>query len=244
MNKIAIATLVFAAAACGGDDAAKGTVNTTSAKTSVEQMGKINTSMSSGNGANAAAALQALTSASQSIVTPAGQAGRLVGLLPESFPRPDLSQAISGTAECSATSCTFSNYGDNTVGSSWLINGSVGKSGDTSTFDITYNVTSAGATIDWKIDGSVTINATTIDGNVHNHGVTDLAGGSNTQAIDVTWDTATDYNNITLDAQGCATGGDVHATVGYAVNTAGRGSSFNVQGGAKFGPACGTVTAN
>src|SRR5205809_5780138 len=117
MKNILIASLVVATAACGSDHD-KGTVNTQSAKTSVEQMAKINSSMSTGNGANAAAALQSMTSAGQSIVTPAGQAGRQLGLLPESFPRPDLSQAVVGTAECNATSCTFSNYGDDTTGSS------------------------------------------------------------------------------------------------------------------------------
>lgn len=243
MKHLAISALVVAAAACGGDDASHGTVNTANAKASVEQLAKINSSMAASNGANAASALQALTSAGQSMVTPAGQAGRQIGLLPESFPRPDLSRAISGTAECSATSCTFNNYGDDTAGSSWSINGSITKSGDTTSFDITYKVASGGTTVDWTIDGDVTVTATLVDGNVHSHGVTDVASGSNNPGVNVTWDTAVDYNHITLDAQGCATGGDVHATVSYNVKSGGNGGSFAVQGGAAFGPACGQVTA-
>jgi hypothetical protein len=243
MNKILIASLVVTAAACGGDDHAKGTVNTVSAKSSVDEMGKINASMAASNGANAASSLQAMTSAGQSIVTPAGQAGRQLGLLPTSFPRPDLSQAVSGTAECTPTGCTFTNYGDP---ASFQINGTVSKSGDTTSFDITYDVTSAGTQLAWKIDGSVTVTATSIDGNVHSHGVTkvdgSMTGGQGT--ISVTWDTSVDYDAITLDAQGCATGGSVHAVVAYDVDAGGRGGgAFDVEGTATFGPACGQVTA-
>ena len=242
MNKILIASLVVTAAACGGDDAAKGTVNTTSAKASVEQVGKVNSSMASSNGANAASAVQAMTQAGQSMVTPMGQAGRQLGLLPETFPRPDLSQAVSGTAECTPDSCTFTNYGDD--GAGWKINGTITKSGDTTTFDVKYDVVSAGTSLKWDIDGKLTITATSIDGDVHSHGVTDVQGGSGAGAINVTWDTAVDYQSIVLDAQGCATGGSVHAVVSYDVNAGGQsGGAFDVQGTASFGPACGQVTA-
>jgi hypothetical protein len=242
MNKILIASLVVTAAACGGDDHDKGTVNTASAKTSVEQVGKVNSAMAAGNGANAAAAVQAMTSASQSLVTPMGQPGRQLGLLPDTFPRGDLSQAVTGTAECTPSGCTFNSYGDDAAG--WKINGSISKSGDTTTFDLTYDVSSAGTSLAWMIDGKLTITATSIDGEVHNNGRTKFEGGSGTQGIDVTWDTSVDYQAIVLDAQGCATGGTVSAVVSYSVKTGGQsGGAFDVAGAATFGPACGQVTA-
>jgi len=247
MNKIAIASiLVVAAAACGEDEPDKGTVNTTSAKASVENVGKVNSSMASSNGANAASAVQAMTQAGQSIVTPSGQPSRLVGLLPETFPRPDLSSAVSGTAECTPTSCTFTNYGDDATSASWKINGTITKSGDTTTFDLDYDVTSAGTSLKWQIDGSLTITATSIDGSVHSHGVTNVTGGTGGAPgqVNVTWDTDVDYQAIVLDAQGCATGGSVHAVVSYDVDAGGQsGGAFKVQGTAAFGPACGQVTA-
>ncbi|MBL0220613.1 MAG: hypothetical protein IPQ07_42945 [Myxococcales bacterium] len=243
MKKIALASLVVAAAACGGDSHDKGTVNTASAKASVENVGKINAAMAAGNGANAAAAVQGLTSAGQSLVTPATGAGRLVGLLPESFPKHDLSQAVTGTADCTPTGCTFTNFGDDAAGSSWKINGSVSKTGDTTSFDLTYDVSSAGATVKWAIDGAITITATSIDGSIHSHGVTDVAAGSASAGVNVTWDTAVDYDAITLDAQGCATAGTVHAVVSYSVKSGGNGGAFDVEGSATFGPACGQVTA-
>jgi hypothetical protein len=242
MNKILIASLVVTAAACGGDDADKGTVNTTSAKTSVEQVGKVDSSMAASNGANAATAVQSMTQAGQSIVTPMGQAGRQLGLIPETFPRPDLSQAATGTAECTPTACTFTNYGDDAAG--WKINGTIKKSGDKTTFDMKYDIVSAGTSLKWDIDGDVTITATSIDGDVHSHGVTDVQGGSAAGAINVTWDTSVDYQAIQLDAQGCAIGGSVHAVVSYDVKAGGQsGGAFNVQGTAAFGPACGQVTS-
>lgn len=245
MNKIAIASfVVVAVSACGGDDHAKGTVNTANAKASVENVGKVNTAMASSNGANAASAVQSMTQAGQAMVTPSGQPGRLLGLLPETFPRPDLSQAVSGTADCTATSCTFTNYGDDASGSAWKINGTIKKTGDTTSFDLDYDVTSAGTSLKWDISGDVTITATSIDGSVHSKGVTNVDAGSGATAVNVNWDTTVDYDAITLDAQGCATGGSVHAVVSYSVKANGQSSgAFDVEGSATFGPACGQVTA-
>jgi hypothetical protein len=72
-----------------------------------------------------------------------------------------------------------------------------------------------------------------------------VEGGSNNPGVNVTWDTEVDYNAISLDAQGCATGGSVHAVVSYSVNAGGQGGgAFDVEGTATFGPACGQVAAN
>jgi hypothetical protein len=246
MNKIAIALVAVAAAACGGDDHDKGTVNTANAKASVENVGKVNTAMTANNGANAASAVQSMTQAGQAIVTPAGQPQRLIGLLPETFPRPDLSNAVGGTADCTATSCTFNNYGDDSTGSAWKINGTITRTGDTTKFDLDYDITSAGTSLKWDISGDVTITATSIDGSVHSHGVTNVDGTSGAPSgVNVTWDTTVDYEAVALDAQGCATGGSVHAVVSYNVKAGGQsGGAFDVEGSATFGPACGQVTAN
>jgi hypothetical protein len=201
--------------------------------------------MQSGNGAAAASGIQAMTSAGQSLVAPSGQAGRQLGLLPASFPRPDVANAVAGTATCTADTCTFTGYGDDTPGNSWTIDGTVKHSGDTSTFNLDYKVTSSGAAIAWHIDGDVTVNATLIDGSIHSHGKTDVSAMGSTPGVNVTYDTNVDYNNIVLDAQGCATGGDLHATVSYNASVSGQsGGAYNVQGGVTFGPACGAVTAD
>jgi hypothetical protein len=235
LNKSLFASLVVVVAACGGSDAPKGTVNTASARTSVDQVGTVNTSMMASNGDGAAAAVQAMTSAGQSIVTPAGASGRLLGMLPPSFPKTDIHNA-TGTADCTPTGCTFTSYGD----ASYMINGTINKSGDTVTFDLTYDIT-GGQALSWSIDGSVTVTATSIDGEVHSHGET---SGSESGGFTVTWDTQVQYNAITLDGAGCPTAGSVHATLGYDVSGAQGGGSFDTQGTATFGPACGQVTAS
>jgi hypothetical protein len=214
-------------AACGGgDDKAKGTVNTANATMSINQVIAVNASMMTSDGASAASAVQQMTSAGQSIVTPSQSSPRTTGT----------SAATTGTAECTPTSCTFTNYGDDVAG--WSIDGTITKSGDTTTFDLDYHVTSGGMPLDWTIDGSITLTATSLDGRVHSHGVTTLQGGSGSPGGDLTWDTKVDYESIVL-TEGCATGGSIHAEVSYQYGA----GSYAAQGDATFGPTCGTVTA-
>lgn len=181
--------------------------------------------MMNSDGAAASSAVQSMTSAGQSLVTPGQASPRLEGT----------AAATTGTAECTPTGCTFTDYGDDVAG--WSINGTISKSGDTTTFDLEYPVTSGGMPLDWSIDGSVTLTATSLDGNVHSHGVTSVEQGSGA-GLDVTWDTVVDYKLIVL-TDGCATGGSIHAEVSYDFGA----TSTAAQGDATFGPACGTVTA-
>jgi len=236
MNKLALSAAILMAA-CGGDSAKKGMVNTASATTSVQQVVQVGAALNSMNGDQAASAVQSMTSAGQSIVSPQGAGRELpVGLLPDHFPKNLGGSATTGTAECTASGCTFTSYGDDVAG--WSIDGTITKSGDTTTFDLDYHVTSGGMPLDWTIDGTVTITATLIDGSVHSHGTTSLEGGSGVPSGDLEWDTKVDYESIVI-TDGCATGGSIHAEVSYKY----AGQSQASQGTATFGPACGTVTA-
>jgi hypothetical protein len=232
MTKTSLLSLASLAlvAACGGGGHDKGTVNTTSARTSVDQVGAVSTTMTAMNGGGAAAAVQSMTSAGQSIVTPA-QAQRLIGLMSDHEKGAILN--ATGTADCTPTMCTFTSYGD----TGFTINGTISRSGDAHTFDLTYDIISAGTTLHWEIDGTVTVTASLVDGNVHSHGVTMVEGGS-AAGVNVTWDVTVDYNDIARDAQGCPTGGSVHAVTAYSVNGM---TGFDVEGTATFGPACGDV---
>lgn len=235
MNKSVFASLLVAVAACGGSDAPKGTVNTANARTSIDQVGTVNSSMMASNGDAAASAVQAMTSAGQAIVTPSGQAGKLLGMLPSTFPKTGLHN-LNGTAACTPTGCTFTGYGD----ASFTLDGTIAKSGDTVTFDLTYDITGSDP-LHWTIDGSVTVTASSIDGDVHSHGTT---SGSQSGGFSVTWDTQVEYNAVILDGTGCPTGGSVHAAMSYDVSGAQGGGSFDTQGTATFGPACGQATAS
>lgn len=225
---LSVVGLGVALVACGGNDKSPGTVNPGSARTSIDQVGNVNVAMSASNGASAASAVAAMTAAGQGIVTPA--TGReVIGLLPAELPRPAVQLATTGTANCTPTMCTFTNFGDDTPGNSWKIDGTIHKTGDTITFDLSYDIVSSGLTVAWAIDGSVTVTATNIDGHVHSHGVS-------SGAQSVTWDVAVDYLNVGLDGTGCPTSGSVHASTSYEV--AGQ-LAYDVEGTVAFGPACG-----
>jgi hypothetical protein len=229
--RIVMASLaLITVAACGGSDKDPGTVNPQSARTSIDQVGAVNASLQASDGGQAASAVAAMTAAGQSIVTPSGTAG-LLGLAPDHLPRPEVLSAQTGTAECTPAGCTFNNYGDDTPGNSTTIDGTISKSGDTITFDLTYDIDSGGQMIDWAIDGSVTVTATSIDGTVDSSGSTSGGAGGN-----VSWDVSVTYNDVQLDGTGCPIGGSITASTEYSV--AGF-TGFNVEGSVSFGPACG-----
>ena len=221
---------LLAVAACGGSDKSPGTVNTQSARTSIDQVGAVNVAMTNSNGGQAAAAVSAMTAAGQSIVTPAAP-GALIGLAPADLPRPLFQSAATGTADCTPAGCTFTNFGDDAPGNAWTIDGTISKAGDRITFDLTYDIASGGTNVDWAIDGAVTVTATSIDGSVHSRGATSGGPGGN-----VTWDVDVTYADLVLDGSGCPTGGSVTASTSYTVNGM---AAFDVEGTVTYGPACG-----
>lgn len=232
--RIIMASLAIAAtaAACGGSDKDPGTVNPQSARTSIDQVGHVDAALAASDGAQAASAVAAMTAAGQGIVTPAAPQG-LIGLAPDHLPRPLVFSAQTGTANCTPTGCTFTNFGDDTPGNTWKIDGTISKSGDTITFDLTYDVTSGGTMVDWSIDGSVTVTPTSIDGTVNSSGTTN-GGGQN-----VSWDVSVHYDGVQLDGSGCPIGGSVTASTSYTV---GGVNAYDVEGSVTFGPACGQTT--
>lgn len=240
-----LVSLALITGACGGDpEKEKGNVNGASARTSVDQVGGVSEALTASNGAGASSAVQAMTSASQSIVTPAQQMPSRIGLIPPTFGKSDILRAATGTAECTPSGCTFTNYGDDSPTNGFLIDGTISRSGDTLTFDLSYDVKSPQASVDWTIDGSVTATATLIDGSLHTAGATSGQGGGGVGAFNVSWDIQVEYRDVVLDAQGCPTGGSIYAATTYELADAPQGAGgYAVEGTATFGPACGQVTA-
>ena len=233
-NIALVVVLLLGAAACsGGEDA---TVNTDSARACVDQLGKISASMSAMDASEVAHSIVALLSASQSVVVPKDIADPTYGI------ETSISLPFSGTGTCTEASCTFINYrAEVTLTATYTIDGSITRSGDTITFDITYDRISKGGSMQWELDGTVTSTATQLDGAIHGHGTT---GGPYT-SIHVTWDDTIDLNAVALDAQACPTGGSVHGRIRYTddptMPLAGGhrwAPSFEVQGTAVFGPGC------
>lgn len=227
MRTLVASLVLVSIAACGGSDKDPGTVNPQSARTSIDQVGQVNAAMNASNGAMAASAVAAMTAAGQGIVSPAAPGSRL-GILPDHLPRSLVSSAATGTATCTPTGCTFTNFGDDSPGNAWTIDGTISKSGDTITFDLAYDITSGGAAVDWNIDGAVTVTPTSLDGTVHS------SGTSSAQGTSVDWDVDVAYDAVVLTG-GCPTGGSVTASTSYQV----MGQGYDVEGTITFGPNCG-----
>lgn len=217
--------VVSLAAACGGSDGAKeGMTNPANARTSVTQAAGVNTQMGMSNGMGAASAVNSMSSASQGIVTGTqGRLGELQGLIPS---LPTTISNATGTATCTPTGCTFEQYGD--VG--YVIDGSINKSGDTLTFDLTEDFSTQ--MLHFEIDGALTITATSIDGDFHSVGHT---SGAQSGGYSVDWDIDVEYNAVMINAAGCPTSGSVHATSKYDVSAGGQSANgYNVQGTVTF----------
>ncbi|HEY4176630.1 MAG TPA: hypothetical protein VGM90_07360 [Kofleriaceae bacterium] len=216
---------VVSLAACGGSDGAKeGMTDPAMAKVSVTQAAGVNTQLGMSNGMGAAGAVSSLSTANQGIVTGgSARLGELQGLVPS---LPTTIENATGTATCTATGCTFEQYGD--IG--YVIDGSINKSGDTLTFDLTEDFSSQ--MLHFDIDGMLTITATSIDGDFHSKGTT---SGSQSGGYTVNWDIAVEYNAVQINAAGCPTSGSVHATSKYDVTAGGQSANgYNVQGTVTF----------
>jgi len=224
LNKLTVAFSCLLAACGGGEPVHKGTVNPTGARTTVESVHDVFAAMDSANGASAADAVLALTAAGQIVIAP--------GAAREEMPQE------AGSATCDSNGCTFDHYGDTFEGYTYSIDGSIRRSGDTLTFDLTYDVTSSGFNFHWEMDGHLTVSSTLIDGDVHAHGDADVS--SDGRNYNIGWDFDVDYNSIGLDGSGCPISGSLTAEVAYSVSGAQSGS-YRAAGSVTFGPSCGQV---
>jgi hypothetical protein len=239
---LAASSIVVVAACGGGEPVHEGSVNFTGAKTSVESVSDVFAALDSSSGENAADAVLALTAAGQILVTPgAGHVPPMpASLIPREWAHKRTTSSFTGSAECDASGCTFNNYGDSYDGTTFVINGSVRRAGDTLTFDLTYDITSTGFDFHWRMDGNVTVNASLIDGEVHSDGDAHVTQDGRT--YNVGWDFDIDYDHIGL-VDGCPVSGSLTATVGYSVSGAQSGS-YRARGSIAFGPSCGQFHSN
>lgn len=225
---------------CGGaSEPPAVAMDMTAARASIDQVGRIAAAMSSMSGADAIGGATSLMVAHQGLVLSGGNIGSLLGevyAFPSAGSVPPQSPA-EGSARCTATSCTFTGYGFTLQPyDSYHIDGTLTRSGDLIAFDVTYHQYQHGNAIAWTLDGSLSTAAGGLDGSMHDRGI-----GSNYLA-GVTWDVAVDYHAITLDAQGCPTGGSLHAVTGYddsgAAQRADGAPGFERQASVAFGPGC------
>jgi hypothetical protein len=230
--------------ACGGDgpDTKPGTVNAQSARASVEGMSDISQAFDNANGSSAASAVIALTAVGQTLVIP-GTAHEVPAsaVLPVQWPKSN-TESFTGSAECNASGCVFRDFGDTGTWGSYRINGTISRSGDRYTFDLTYDITGQGLDFHWEMDGDIRVTPALIDGSVSSRG--DARVESEGERYDLSWDFDIDYNAIGLDGSGCPVSGSLAATVEVSGSGPSGGGSYRTAGSVTFGPSCGQVRSN
>lgn len=237
------AILLCLVVACGGEDS-KPTlmVNSQNAALVATQFGNIRQSIQASNGAGAVGAAVGLSTLAQTILAPpqatrTASSPQLETVFAAMRASGEIAAADAGTCTCTPTGCTFNMCGS----AGYTINGSIGISGDTYTFDLRLTGSIAGVTWNYTYAGSLTVSATMINGSFSSMG--DGTIDSNGSHFEYSFDTSLDINAITLDASGCAIGGSLTIEVDYSVsgtNTGGSGS-YSGRGTATFGPTCGAV---
>lgn len=193
------------------------------------QTASVGAALEDADGAAAASSVFALGAAAQSIVTvaPEGVARALDAGV----------SSLDGDCSCTATACTFDDCGD----SQFSMSGSISRSGDTYSFDLTVVADSFGFSYTWAYSGSLTITPTLLSGSLEGSGdgvFDDQQGGQ----LTVSWGWSVDYNDVVLEA-GCPVGGSVDASVSYQAAAQGGQGSFKGSGSVSFGPTCGDAVA-
>ena len=231
-KKLALALSLGVFAACGGDDDGGSDVETmsnpASATATVTLLNKFSTAFAGADGASAATAAYSMGFSAASIVTPSADQGQARKIGP-AFASPE-------GCVCDESGCTFTECGDEA--GTWVINGSISKSGDTYSFDYTMDFNQSLYQWTWSTEGELTLSATLIDGSLSGGGDGTYDDGQGNQ-YDSSWEWDMTANDIGLDGTGCATSGSMDASVDYSGSVNGQSYSYSGSATVTFGPACG-----
>lgn len=239
--RLACATLALAAA-CGEDESDYPTqVNPAYAALMVQQLVGIGAGVDQGSPDAAASGLLSLGSFAQNVITPVfeeSDAEQLrLALAPAVVP-------LVGDCLCDAGGCQFDGCSDQA--GSFTIDGSVQVSGDSYAFDVSIAQSSSfeGSSTENRIttSGEVSIGPTRIDGQVAGSLDTEVVyvddDGDSTR-VEGWFDWEMTARQIELDAQRCAVGGALDASVSAEAASGGRDVDYRGTGTVLFGPACG-----
>jgi hypothetical protein len=224
------------AVGCGGDDGPKampGTVNTTMARSSVQQSVMVRTAADSMNGGAVASAVMALNGSASGMVQPkTGTAGALLNADVEQAAQ---AQSTTGVT-CDANGCKYTNY---MAGGSTL-NGTVNVSpgsGDLKNvkWDLTIKNNGVGAggfAFDYTGTGDIQVSVTSLAGEVKTK--TSISGSQGGQSIQGGSDSVVKYTAVTI-ANGQPTGGSVYAKTTSYGSSGGQSAAQAYEGTLEFG---------
>jgi hypothetical protein len=224
------------AVGCGGDDGPKampGTVNTTMARSSVQQSVMVRTAADSMNGGAVASAVMALNGSATGMVQPnTGTTGALLNAEAEQTAQ---AQSTTGVT-CDANGCKYTNY---MAGGSTL-NGTVNVSpgsGDLKNvkWDLTIKGTGAatgGFAFDYTGTGDIQVSVTSLAGEVR--AKSSISGSQGGQSIQGGSDSVVKYTAVTI-ANGQPTGGSVYAKTTSYGSSGGQSAAQAYEGTLEFG---------
>ncbi|MEZ4288445.1 MAG: hypothetical protein R3A47_09940 [Polyangiales bacterium] len=118
------------------------------------------------------------------------------------------------------------NFGALTAKGGGSTSGTITVSGDTISFNA-YQIDYITGTL--SVNGSMTVTATSVDGNLDY--AIDISYGGQSVSVDL----SADFNSIVLDNNGCPTGGSLDIDYSYP-------QLYDASVRAEYGPACGDVT--
>jgi hypothetical protein len=226
-----------AAVGCGGDDGPKampGMVNTTIARSSVQQSVMVRTAADSMNGAAVASAVMALNGSASGMVQPkTGTAGALLNAEVEQTAQ---AQSTAGVT-CDANGCKYTNYmaGGSTLNGT--VNVSAG-SGDAKNvkWDLTIKNNGLGGTggfaFDYTGSGDIQVSATSLAGEVR--AKSSISGSQGGQSIQGGSDSLLRYTAVTI-ANGQPTGGTLYAKTTSYGSSGGQSAAQAYEGTLEFG---------
>lgn len=224
------------AVGCGGDDGPKampGTVNTTMARSSVQQSVMVRTAADSMNGGAVASAVMALNGSATGMVQPkTGTAGALLNADVEQTAQ---AQSTTGVT-CDANGCKYTNY---MAGGSTL-NGTVNVSpgsGDLKNVKWDLTIKGAGAAtggfaFDYTGTGDIQVSMTSLAGEVR--AKSSISGSQGGQSIQGGSDSVVKYTAVTI-ANGQPTGGSVYAKTTSYGSSGGQSAAQAYEGTLEFG---------
>jgi len=225
---VVLGSLGLAAAGC--TDGATGVADPEAARTFVAQLTRVSVGMAAMNGAEVAGGIQAMLRAGQLAVGPADGKTTAGHVVLTSAP-------FAGSGVCVAAVCDLMSYRASILlEENFLIDGSITRTADLTTFGFKYNESGKFSTAHWDFDGRLVTTGARIDAVFHVHGLS---------SDDVTWDLVIQVEEAVIDAVGCPTSGTLESDVRYLDNGGprpddpGRSPSFEINGSVELGPGCG-----
>lgn len=244
---VSIGVMALAAACGGGGGGGSGntTTNTQSATSTVQSTTQLQSSIGTMNGQSAGGALNSIGGSASSIVQPAAPSqGAAIAMMNDVIRELDLktkeASALASNApgDClcdESGNCTFDQCG---MGSGYEISGTITKSGDAYTIDVDSQLNYGGTDYMWHYEGTVTITAALIDGDLSGTGTGSIDVGEMHLTYD--WDWEVHYNMLGIETCG-ASSGSLDASVSFSVSGVSGADAGNYSGDAHIEFAAGCV---